>query len=99
MMEVVCGQLEQRLSYPTYVWLQLLPDVPPAMADTVNRGSELLASLTAGTPLEAVAKEVGSTFSPDSRILRAQASSEVKELVEVIASWVTSNSGPKLLQS
>ncbi|CAA6668062.1 unnamed protein product [Spirodela intermedia] len=78
---------------------QLLPDVPPAMADTVNRGSELLASLTAGTPLEAVAKEVGSTFSPDSRILRAQASSEVKELVEAIAAWVTSNSGPRLLQS
>ncbi|KAK8717180.1 hypothetical protein V6N13_044457 [Hibiscus sabdariffa] len=36
---------------------QALPDVPPAMADAVNRGSELLANLSAGTPWETVAKE------------------------------------------
>nr|CAE04880.3 OSJNBa0042I15.2 [Oryza sativa Japonica Group] len=38
---------------------QVLPDVPPAMADAVNRGGELLTNLATGTPWEAVAKEVG----------------------------------------
>ncbi|KAI5015426.1 hypothetical protein ZWY2020_056816 [Hordeum vulgare] len=36
---------------------QVLPDVPPGMADAVSRGGELLANLTTGTPWEAVAKE------------------------------------------
>lgn len=64
------------------------------MADAVNRGGELLASLSAGTPWEAVAKEVGNTFSSD---LRAENSKEIDLLVGVIESWITSNSGPKLL--
>ncbi|KAI9157650.1 hypothetical protein LWI28_025781 [Acer negundo] len=37
---------------------QALPDVPPAMADAVNRGSEMLANLTMGTPWETVAKKL-----------------------------------------
>nr|CAD1827432.1 unnamed protein product [Ananas comosus var. bracteatus] len=45
---------------------QVIPDVPPAMADAVNRGGELIANLTAGTPWEAVAKEVGNTLGTDS---------------------------------
>ncbi|XP_073001284.1 uncharacterized protein [Typha latifolia] len=77
---------------------QILPDVPPAMADAVNRGGELLANLTAGTPWEAVAKEVGNTLGTDSGILRAQISKDVNMLVDVIASWMTSNSGPRLLR-
>ncbi|KAF8715474.1 hypothetical protein HU200_027128 [Digitaria exilis] len=77
---------------------QVLPDVPPAMADAVNRGGELLANLTAGTPWEAVAKEVGSTLGTDSGILRAQISKDVETLVDVIVSWITSNSGPRLLR-
>ncbi|CAL5032304.1 unnamed protein product [Urochloa decumbens] len=77
---------------------QVLPDVPPAMADAVNRGGELLANLTAGTPWEAVAKEVGTTLGTDSGILRAQISKDVETLVDVIASWISSNSGPKLLR-
>jgi hypothetical protein len=77
---------------------QLLPDVPPAMADAVNRGGELLANLTAGTPWEAVAKEVGSTFgTADTGVLRAQISKDVNSLVDVIATWMAANSGPKLL--
>lgn len=75
-----------------------MPDVPPAMADAVNRGGELLANLTAGTPWEAVAKEVGNTLGTDSGILRAQISKDVNMLVDVIASWMTSNSGPRLLR-
>ncbi|KAJ7009262.1 hypothetical protein NC653_000042 [Populus alba x Populus x berolinensis] len=77
---------------------QAFPDVPPAMADAVNQGSELFANLTVGTPWENVAKEVGSTLGVDSRILRAQASKDVDHLVDVIISWMASNSGPRLLR-
>ncbi|KAH7856985.1 hypothetical protein Vadar_007652 [Vaccinium darrowii] len=77
---------------------QALPDVPPAMADAVNRGGEFLASLTAGTPWETVAKEMGSTLGVDSKILRAEISKDVDMLVNVISSWMDSNAGPKLLR-
>ncbi|KAF9689066.1 hypothetical protein SADUNF_Sadunf01G0053100 [Salix dunnii] len=78
---------------------QAFPDVPPAMADAVNQGSELFANLTAGTPWEKVAKEVGSSLGADSRILRAQESKDLDHLVDVIISWTASNSGPRLLRS
>lgn len=78
--------------------LQALPDVPPAMADAVNRGSELLANLTVGTPWETVAKEVGNSFGADSPMLRAEVSKDVDLLVDVISSWMASNTGPKLLR-
>lgn len=80
------------------MFLQVLPDVPPAMADAVNRGGELLANLTMGTPWEAVAKEVGTSLGTDSGILRAQISKDIETLVDVIASWISSNSGPRLLR-
>ncbi|MQL98786.1 hypothetical protein Taro_031495 [Colocasia esculenta] len=76
---------------------QVLPDVPPAMAEAVNRGGEFLASLTVGTPWETVAKEVGNTLGADSSILRAQISQDVEALVDLITSWMVSNSGPRLL--
>jgi len=78
---------------------QVLPDVPPGMADAVSRGGELLANLTTGTPWEAVAKEVGTAFGTDSGVLRTQVPEDVNALVDVIVSWVASNSGPKLLRS
>lgn len=68
------------------------------MADAVNRGSEIFANLTVGTPWETVAKEVGNTFGTDSRILRARASKDIDHLVDVITCWMASNSGPKLLR-
>ncbi|CAJ1942109.1 unnamed protein product [Sphenostylis stenocarpa] len=77
---------------------QALPDVPPAMADAVNRGSELLSNLTVGTPWETVAKEVGNSLGMDSRVLRADVSKDMDMLVDVIASWIASNAGPKLLR-
>ncbi|KAG6653730.1 uncharacterized protein LOC122309768 [Carya illinoinensis] len=77
---------------------QALPDVPPAMADAVNRGGELLANLTVGTPWESVGKEVGNTFGVDSKILRTEISKDVEQLVDVITSWIASNTGPKLLR-
>ncbi|XP_078432513.1 gut esterase (DUF1350) [Wolffia australiana] len=70
---------------------QVLPNVPPGMADTVNRGSEFLAGLTAGTPWEAVAKEVGSTFGADSVTLRSKPSKEMIALVDAITSWIASS--------
>ncbi|RYR27382.1 hypothetical protein Ahy_B01g051425 isoform C [Arachis hypogaea] len=74
---------------------QALPDVPPAMADAVNRGSEILSNLTVGTPWETVAKEVGNTFGIDSQVLRAEVSKDMDQLVDVISSWMASNAGPK----
>lgn len=68
------------------------------MADAVNRGGELLANLTVGTPWESVAKEVGNTFGVDSKILRTDISKEVDQLVDVVTSWMASNTGPKLLR-
>ena len=78
--------------------LQAIPDVPPVMADAVNRGSELLANLAVGTPWETVAKEVGNTLGMDSKVLRADISKDMNLLVDVISSWVASNAGPKLLR-
>lgn len=77
---------------------QALPDVPPGMANAVNRGSELLANLTVGTPWETVAKEVGYTLGGDSKILRAEISKEIDLLVDVITTWMASNAGPRLLK-
>ncbi|KAH7516840.1 uncharacterized protein LOC107431813 [Ziziphus jujuba] len=77
---------------------QALPDVPPAMADAVNRGSELLTNLSVGTPWETVAKEVGSTLGVDSRVLRAEISKDIDLLVEVITSWMASNRDQKFLR-
>jgi len=78
--------------------LQALPNVPPAMADAVNRGSELLSNLTVGTPWEIVAKEVGNSLGMDSGVLRAEVSKDMDMLVDVIAAWIASNAGPKLLR-
>ncbi|XVF58624.1 hypothetical protein PTKIN_Ptkin07bG0081400 [Pterospermum kingtungense] len=77
---------------------QALPDVPPAMADAVNRGSEFLANLSVGTPWETVAKEVNSTLGIDSNVLRAEISKDINILVDVITSWMASNSGAKVLR-
>lgn len=84
------------MTYPLHVF-QALPDVPPAMADAVNRGSEFFANLTVGTPWETVAKEVGNTLGADTTILRAQVSKDMEALVDTVAAWMISNSGPKVL--
>ncbi|XP_010530680.1 PREDICTED: uncharacterized protein LOC104807194 [Tarenaya hassleriana] len=79
---------------------QALPDVPPAMADAVNRGSELLASMAAGTPWESVAKEVGDSLGMDPTFLRADRSKELHQLVDSLSSWMASSADPtpKLLK-
>ncbi|KMZ74791.1 hypothetical protein ZOSMA_122G00590 [Zostera marina] len=76
---------------------QVLPEVPPVMADAMNMGGDLFTNLASGTPWESVAKEVGSSLGMDSGILRSQISKDVDDLVNVIASWMVSNSGPYLL--
>ncbi|CAL9184151.1 unnamed protein product [Musa hybrid cultivar] len=77
---------------------QVLPDIPPTMADAVNRGGEILSNLTAGTPWEAVAREVGNTLGTDSGIVRAQISKDIDALVDLMTSWMDSNSGPRLIR-
>ncbi|XP_051122360.1 uncharacterized protein LOC127245484 [Andrographis paniculata] len=77
---------------------QVLPDVPPAMAEAVNRGGEFLANLTAGTPWEAVAKEVSNTFGSDSTIFSTGNQKDIDLLVDVITAWIASSSGPRLLR-
>lgn len=67
------------------------------MADAMNMGGDLFTNLASGTPWESVAKEVGSSLGMDSGILRSQISKDVDDLVNVIASWMVSNSGPYLL--
>ncbi|KMS98292.1 hypothetical protein BVRB_4g093950 [Beta vulgaris subsp. vulgaris] len=75
---------------------QALPDVPPAMADAVNRGSELLSNLIAGTPWETVAKDVSTLLGMDSQILRAESSKDLEHLVDVVSSWMSSSIVPEL---
>lgn len=77
---------------------QSLPDVPPAMAEAVNRGSEFLANIAVGTPWESMAKEVGGSLGKDSKILRAEMSKDLALLVDAVTSWMASNMGPKLLR-
>lgn len=77
---------------------QAVPDVPPAMADAMNRGGEFFATLSAGTPWETVAKEVSTTLGADSKILRADISKDLNLLVNVITTWLTANTGPRLLR-
>lgn len=71
---------------------QIVPDVPPAVADTVNQVSDIFANLTTGTPLENVAKEVKSTFSADTMYTRAQNSKNIDMLVDAISTWISSHS-------
>ncbi|KAI3698595.1 hypothetical protein L2E82_42252 [Cichorium intybus] len=77
---------------------QALPDVPPGMVDAVNRGGELFANLTAGTPWETVAKEVGNSFGVDSPTIRANNSKELELLADTITDWMIKNAGTKLLK-
>ncbi|KNA03367.1 hypothetical protein SOVF_209890, partial [Spinacia oleracea] len=74
------------------------PDVPPAMADAVNRGSELLSNLIAGTPWETMAKDVSTSLGIDTQIFRAESSKDLENLVDVLSSWMSSNTGPNLLR-
>ena len=75
-----------------------MPDVPPGMVDAVNRGGEIWANLTAGTPLETVAREVSSSLGVDSPTLRADISKDLDLLVDIITSWMSTNAGTKLLK-
>jgi hypothetical protein len=74
---------------------QVLPNVPPSMADAVNRGGEILANLTVGTPWEIVGSTLGGA---DSKIRAENYSKEIEILVDVLTSWMASNTGPKLLK-
>lgn len=76
---------------------QAIPDVPPTMAEAVNRGGEFLANLTAGTPWEPATREVANALGAESTILRAGTSKDMDMLVDVITSWINFNMGKKQL--
>lgn len=65
-----------------------------------NAGEQILANLTAGTPWESIAKEVGSALGRvDSNVVDAQESKHLDLLVCETTSWMASNFGPRLLPS
>lgn len=74
---------------------QVLPEVPPPMADAVTRGGEILTNLTAGTPWETVAKEVNTSLGADTG-LRQQIIQDIDQLVDEIATWIISSSLKRL---
>ncbi|KAH9328915.1 hypothetical protein KI387_001023, partial [Taxus chinensis] len=74
---------------------QVLPDVPPPMADVVTRGGEILANLAAGTPWESVAKEVNTSLGVDMG-LRKQILQDIDQLVDEITTWMMSSSQKRL---
>lgn len=78
---------------------QALPNVPPAMVDAVNRGGELVANLTSGTPWETVARDVGTTLGMDPRFLRTETTKDLDLLVDVVSSWMSMSIGPNLLKT
>ncbi|MCO5554038.1 hypothetical protein L7F22_007564 [Adiantum nelumboides] len=69
---------------------QVVPVVPPAMADAVSKGSEILANLAAGTPWASVARDVGQSLNTDltAQRLRQQIIEDIKELVDEVATWI-----------
>ncbi|KAL5708675.1 hypothetical protein ACHQM5_019441 [Ranunculus cassubicifolius] len=73
---------------------QIIPDVPPGMADAMNRGGELLANLTVGTPWETVTREVNSSLRVDGKSTTAK---DINLLVDAITSWMAASSGSTLL--
>ncbi|KAL6003668.1 hypothetical protein ACLOJK_023902 [Asimina triloba] len=70
------------------VALQAFLDVPPAVADAINQGGELLSNLTMGTPLETMAKDVSSTLGTSSMVGWSQISKDFDLLVDAVASWM-----------
>ncbi|KAK9674500.1 hypothetical protein RND81_12G236800 [Saponaria officinalis] len=77
---------------------QVLPDVPPAMADAVNRGSELISNLVSGTPWETLTRDVSASLGVDPQIIRADTSKDLDQLVDVVSSWMSSSLSQKLLR-
>ncbi|CAM6041244.1 unnamed protein product [Sphagnum compactum] len=69
--------------------LQVFPVVPPNMARTINRGSELFSTMAAGTPFAEIAKGLGSN--PTAQRLREEVIENIESLVDEIASWMTAS--------
>ncbi|CAM6050299.1 unnamed protein product [Sphagnum compactum] len=69
--------------------LQVFPVVPPNMARTINRGSELFSTMAAGTPFAEIAKGLGSN--PTAQRLREEVIENIESLIDEIASWMTAS--------
>ncbi|CAK9873846.1 unnamed protein product [Sphagnum jensenii] len=69
--------------------LQVFPVVPPNMARTINRGSELSSTMPAGSPSAEIAK--GLRSNPTAQQLREEVIENVESLIDEIASWMTAS--------
>jgi len=69
--------------------LQVFPVVPPNMARTINRGSELSSTMAAGTPSAEIAK--GLRSNPTAQRLREEVIENTESLIDEIASWMTAS--------
>jgi hypothetical protein len=69
--------------------VQVFPVVPPNMARTINRGSELFSTMAAGTPFAEIAKGLGSN--PTAQRLREEVIENIESLIDEIASWMTAS--------
>ncbi|CAM6055601.1 unnamed protein product [Sphagnum tenellum] len=69
--------------------LQVFPVVPPNMARTINRGSELSSTMAAGTPSAEIAK--GLCSNPTAQRLSKEVIENIESLIDEIASWMTAS--------
>jgi hypothetical protein len=69
--------------------VQVFPVVPPNMARTINRGSELSSTMAAGTPSAEIAK--GLRSNPTAQRLREEVIENIESLIDEIASWMTAS--------
>lgn len=69
--------------------MQVFPDVPMAMASTLERGSEMFTNLAAGTPWADLAKQLGTN--PTAQRLRQEVIENIESLIDEIASWLVAS--------
>jgi hypothetical protein len=69
--------------------VQVFAVVPPNMARTINRGSELSSTMAAGTPSAEIAK--GLRSNPTAQRLREEVIENIESLIDEIASWMTAS--------
>lgn len=69
--------------------LQVFPEVPEAMASTLNRGTEMFSTMAAGTPWADLAKGLSN---PAAQMVRERTIATIDSLVDEIANWIISTS-------
>jgi hypothetical protein len=75
--------------YHVTILLQVFPEVPEAMASTLNRGTEMFSTMAAGTPWADLAKGLSN---PAAQMVRERTIATIDSLVDEIANWIISTS-------